>query len=273
MFSYFHGKHSIYSLRCKKNMSTRATAIPSRQHGIAIAVDQLIYRLCRHWLLGISVLLGLYVGLPVLAPVLMQLGWHRGANVIYAIYATQCHQLPERSFFLFGPKLMYSLAEIQAVWIKTNNPLLLRQFIGAGPMGWKVAWSDRMMSMYGGMLLSIILWSPFRRRAKPLPWWGLVLLTLPMVLDGGTHAISDLAGIGQGFRDSNAWLAALTSNALPATFYAGDAIGSFNSSMRLITGLLFSLGGVWFVFPYLQQSFAATVYNLEDKFNRANRAL
>jgi len=39
--------------------------------------------------------------------------------------------------------------------------------------------------------------------------------------------------------------------------------------MCLLTGLLFSLGLVWFAFPRLQQMFAEMVYNLEAKFNRA----
>jgi hypothetical protein len=73
-------------------------------------------------------------------------------------------------------------------------------------------------------------------------------------MDGGTHAISDLAGIGQGFRDTNVWLAMLTNNALPASFYAGDALGSFNSLMRFITGLLAGLAIGWIIFPYLFQS-------------------
>jgi hypothetical protein len=68
--------------------------------------------------------------------------------------------------------------------------------------------------------------------------------------------VSDIVGgISGGFRDSNQWLAALTGNAFPATFYAGDALGSFNSWMRLITGILFALGFVWLIFPYLQRSF------------------
>jgi hypothetical protein len=29
------------------------------------------------------------------------------------------------------------------------------------------------------------------------------VLLLPMVIDGSTHAVSDLAGIGQGFRGTN----------------------------------------------------------------------
>jgi hypothetical protein len=79
--------------------------------------------------------------------------------------------------------------------------------------------------------------------------WGFVLLALPMVLDGGSHAVSDFAGIGAGFRYHNDWLAALTNQAFPAAFYAGDAVGSFNAWMRLLTGLLFSLGAVWLGFP------------------------
>lgn len=75
-----------------------------------------------------------------------------------------------------------------------------------------------------------------------------------MVVDGGTHAMSDMAGIGPGFRDTNMWLAVLTNQSLPATFYAGDALGSFNSIMRLITGLLAGLGIVWLTFPHLFQA-------------------
>ena len=75
-----------------------------------------------------------------------------------------------------------------------------------------------------------------------------------MALDGGTHMLSDFAGIGNGFRDTNAWLTALTNNAFPAEFYTGDALGSFNSIMRFITGLLAGLAIVWLAFPYIFQT-------------------
>jgi len=74
------------------------------------------------------------------------------------------------------------------------------------------------------------------------------------VLDGGTHTFSDFAGIGNGFRDTNEWLANLTNHSLPPTFYAGDALGSFNSLMRLLSGLLAGLGITWFAFPYIFQA-------------------
>ena len=210
--------------------------------------------LSRHWFKLFLIIYGLWVGTPFLAPLFMQIGWDGAGKAIYFIYSFFCHQLPERSFFFFGQKSMYSLSEIQAAWQNTTNPFILRQFIGNESMGWKIAWSDRMISFYTSVWLFAGLWFPFRRKINPLPWWGFALLLLPIALDGGTHAISDLAGIGQGFRDTNAWLAVLTKDALPATFYAGDALGSFNSLMRFITGLLAGLGIVWLAFPYVFQT-------------------
>jgi len=207
-----------------------------------------------HWFETFLIVYGLWVFVPFLAPVFMQLGWTGAGRAVYFIYSFFCHQLPERSFFWFGGKAMYSLGEIQAVWQNTSNPMILRQFIGNDAMGWKVAWSDRMISFYTSVWLFALLWYPLRRRIKPISWWGFTLLLLPIAVDGITHAVSDLAGIGNGFRDTNAWLAVLTNNVFPATFYMGDALGSFNSLMRFVTGLLAGLGIVWLVFPYISQS-------------------
>jgi len=203
-------------------------------------------------------LFGLWVWLPFLAPIFMKIGWSSAGKAIYFIYSFFCHQLPERSFFLFGGKIMYSLPEIKAAWQDTSNPMILRQFIGNMEMGWKIAWSDRMISFYTSIWIFAVAWSPFRKKIKPLSWLGFALLLLPIALDGGTHMISDFAGIGQGFRDTNQWLTYLTNNSLPVSFYAGDAFGSFNSLMRLITGLMAGLGVVWLVFPSLEESFAQT---------------
>lgn len=181
----------------------------------------------------------------------MKLGMRSAADVIYFIYSFFCHQLPERSFFFFGEKPMYSLNEIQAAWQDTINPMILRKFTGNAWMGWKIAWSDRMISFYTSVWLFALAWWPLRRKARPLSWWVFVLLLLPIAIDGSTHAISDLAGIGQGFRDTNKWLVTLTNNSLPETFYAGDALGSFNSWARFVTGLIAGYGIAWLVFPYI----------------------
>jgi uncharacterized membrane protein len=171
-----------------------------------------------NWMAMLAVLGGLFVGLPWLAPVLRHWGWVGGANVIYFIYSFVCHQLPERSYFLFGGKFTYSLPEIQAVWPEAAHPMLLRQFVGTTTMGWKVAWSDRMVSMYTSLWLSLVVGWALRRRLPALPLWGLILLALPMALDGTSHLLSDLAGIERGFREYNLWLVALTANRLPPAF-------------------------------------------------------
>ena len=254
-------------------MSTITHSTPSSRT-VVIVLDRLIYQVSRHWILVFSLVVGCYVGLPWLAPVLMHLGWVDAGNAIYLLYSTQCHQMPQRSFFVFGPQGMYSLALIQAAWKPTADPMMLRQFVGNVQMGWKVAWSDRMVSMYSSLLPFAWLWSKLRPRIRPLAWWGFVLSLLPMALDGGTHLVSDvLGGIGGGFRDTNAWLAVLTHNALPVSFYVGDSLGSFNSWMRLLTGVFFAFGVVWFGFPYLQAAFDDLARNLEDKFQRAGLRL
>ena len=216
--------------------------------------------LSKHWFSIFTVVFGLYVGLPFLAPVFMQIGFTGMGKGIYLIYSFLCHQLPQRSFFLFGPQGSYSLSELHAAGANTSNLILLRQFIGSPEIGWKVAWSDRMVSMFTSLLLFGFAWRLLKRRVPKLPWWGFVLFLLPMAIDGTSHMVSDLAGIGQGFRDSNAWLATLTNQTLAPTFYAGDALGSFNSWMRLLTGVLFGLGVVWFGFPWIDDAFLAPVH-------------
>ncbi|HJW91937.1 MAG TPA: DUF2085 domain-containing protein [Anaerolineales bacterium] len=214
----------------------------------------------RNWIWLFTLVIGLYVGLPFLAPVFMKLGLTVPARILYGLYSLQCHQLPQRSFFLFGPRLSYSLAEIQSAWKDSTDPMVLRQFVGNPSLGWKVAWSDRMVSMYTSLPVFGLAWWGLQRWLAPrqlprLPLWGCVLLILPMAIDGFSHFISDFSGLGQGFRDTNAWLVGLTRNALPPTFYAGDVLGSFNSWMRLISGLLFGLGVVWFSFPHFDEWF------------------
>lgn len=247
----------------------------ARERSLAAVSNRWVYWLSRHWLLVLTVLWGLYVGLPWLAPIFMQLGWTGAGQAIYTFYSYQCHQLPERSYFLFGSKTTYSLQEIQAAWQDTNNPLILRKFVGNEVMGWKVAWSDRMVSLYTSIPAGMVLMALLRKRLPPLPIWAFVLLLAPMAVDGGTHAVSDLLGrgVGLGFRDSNAWLAALTGGAFPPAFYAGDAIGSFNWLMRLVTGILMGLAVVWLLFPLLEDWADDARQQIEEKFARAGMAL
>jgi uncharacterized membrane protein len=250
-----------------------SSAIPrsSLQTQQVILIKRVVLGIARHWLLFINLLIALWVGLPWLAPVFMHLGWNSAGRVVYLLYSFQCHQLPERSYFLFGRQAMYSLAEIQSAWQTTNDPFILRQFIGNPEMGWKVAWSDRMVSMYTSILFGGLLYGPVRNWMKPLSFWKFAILLLAMAIDGATHMVSDLAGIGQGFRDTNLWLQNITNNAYSMAFYQGDALGSFNSWMRLITGILFGIALVGFVYPYINDMFADIVSRSEGTLMKGSR--
>ncbi len=209
----------------------------------------------RHWLAWANTAWGGLVILPWLAPVLMKVGATRPARGIYLAYGFLCHQFADRSIFLFGPRPAYSYTELLPYAPRADTWLGLRAFVGTPELGYKVAWSDRMISLYGGLWIGGLLFALVRRRIGPLRWPGFALLAIPMALDGGTHLISDLAGIGQGFRYENAWLAQLTGNLFPSSFYGGTNWGSFNSWARLVTGLLFGLALVWFLYPHMDQVF------------------
>lgn len=232
------------------------TVVTGRMRDFVIAVDRFALWISKHWLAVFIVVYGVWVLAPFLAPVLMVIGAKEPADAIYLTYSFFCHQLPERSVFFFGSKPMYSLDEIKSVW-PLDGFLGLRQFAGSPEFGYKVAWSDRMISFYGSVWVGAILFALFRTRTKPLsPVLWLLIGILPVGLDGVSHMINDaVAGTsGVGFRDTNAWLQFLTGNLLPQWFYMGDAFGSFNSDMRWITGFSFGLTTVWFLFPFLEAS-------------------
>ena len=86
-------------------------------------------------MLAVKLLFAAYALTPWLAPVLTQTGHTRVAGLNYVFYRRQCHQLPECSYFLFGQKASDSRSEVQAASQATNNPAILRPFIGDPEMG------------------------------------------------------------------------------------------------------------------------------------------
>jgi len=148
----------------------KSRTLSSRQRATMITLDRTILGFLRQWLLIINLLWAVFVITPWLAPVFMKMGNEGLARAIYVACRTQCHQLPQRSFFLFGAQASYSLPEIHTTWQDTNNPYLLRQFIGNPQMGWKVAWSDRMVSMYTSIFLAGLVFALVRKRLRPLPF-------------------------------------------------------------------------------------------------------
>ena len=215
----------------------------------------------QHWLLAFNTGWGIFVGLPWLAPVFMALGLPGLGRAIYFMYNFFCHQLPERSWFLFGERFSYTQAEIAVGWGRplqeiSTSELVRRHFIGTAELGWKVAWSDRMVAMYTSILLFGLLYALLREqgfRFKGVSVWVFIIFIIPMGIDGTTHLINDV--LRAEFRQTNEWAMVLTGNIFPREFYVDDLFGSLNSILRLGTGLLFGFGVVAFMWPMMDNEF------------------
>jgi uncharacterized membrane protein len=182
----------------------------------------LVIGMARHWLAIFNAVWAVYLFTPFLAPIFMQLGWEAPAGVIYAIYSVLCHQLPDHSYFLFGPSLAPQSPELIAGGMTASASLFVeRAFIGSPTVGWKVALCQRDVAIYAGVLLAGISYAFVRRRARPLPFKVFVLLVLPMAVDGLTQLV--------GWREST-WL------------------------LRTVTGALFGVAAVYLAYPYVEDA-------------------
>jgi uncharacterized membrane protein len=242
------------------------SVVTKHTHSIVRETDRGIAWLSRHWLLAINLAMGLFIGGTLLPPMLMQLGLEGPARFVYSLYGLSCHQLPQRSYFLFGPHGVdtYSRAQVIA-W--GANPDRLRGFVGNAEVGFKLGMAQRNTAIYTTMFLAGLAYALLRKRIPRLSWPLFLLLILPMALDGGSHVASEITGLG--FRETNAWLMSLTGSVFPETFYTGTTVGSFNWLMRTLTGALFAVACVWFAYPYLERGFADVGRQAESKLGRA----
>jgi uncharacterized membrane protein len=231
----------------------RAIARPprgERQRQVVVLADRFVYWLTKHWLAVLNTLAFLYVGLPFLAPVLMRVGAVGPAMVIHTMYRPLCHQLPQRSWFLFGPQISYTLPELaDQAGASAVAGAFERAFIGNEALGYKVALCQRDTAIYGSILLIGLLYGLLRRRFKvpPLPWWAyLGFGILPMLLDGGYQFLS---------------------YALALLWPAGPiAAHETTPTLRLITGGLFGLATVWLAYPLIQETMEEFRHTLQQRF-------
>ncbi|MCL4458779.1 MAG: DUF2085 domain-containing protein [Chloroflexi bacterium] len=121
-----------------------------------ISLEGLLDFALQRWLLLLNLFMGLFATLPLLAPLLMTMGQVRIAQWIYMAYTLSCHQLPERSFFLFG---------------------------------YQMAYCQRDTAIYTTMFLCGLLFALGREGMKPLPWRLYLLFIAPMAIDGLGQAL------------------------------------------------------------------------------------
>ena len=192
-----------------------------RAERLTVFLDKLVLALAKHWLFLVNLVLAVYAGLPLLAPVLMGVGYTRLAEFIYTIYKPLCHQLPQRSFFVFGPQLAYSLETLQDLlgpeMLATDS--LARTFIGNAALGYKMAYCQRDAAMYASVLLAGMVFGLVRHRLKSLTFTRYLIFLAPWAVDGLVQLLTSYESTWQ---------------------------------LRTITGSLFGLATVWFAYPYLE---------------------
>jgi uncharacterized membrane protein len=171
-----------------------------------IAVERgalkLALALARHWLGLVNVALAVFVALPVLAPLLTQWGYPTQANAIYAVYHLTCHQEPQRSYFLAGPRLTYTRAEVET----ETDVRPLAAYLGSEETGYKMAFCQRDLATYAAMLAFGLLYAVIRKRLLRLPMRVFLLLLVPVAVDGLTQLT--------GLRESTWWLRTFTGGLL-----------------------------------------------------------
>lgn len=236
--------------------------------GLIIGLQRTILLLAKYWYALALWLAFVILALAFLAPILMALGFTDAAQAVYQFLAPHDHQLPQRSYFLFGRSgwvQSYSLAQVLE-W--GADPANLRAFVGNQDIGFKMGLNHRMTAIFGAIVLGGLSWGLAGGRPRLGPV-GFLLLALPLLVDGFSHMISENSG--QGFRANNSWAMGLTGGSLPDWFYQGTTIGSLNWLLRTITGLLFGLGLVWFLFTYMSYRFGRMRIQLETKLRRLDR--
>jgi len=201
---------------------------------LAAFANRLVLFIARHWLFLINTAVGLFVGLPILAPLLMAMGHTLPAALIYFLYR-HCHQLPHRSFFIGGPKHAYTFAEISAFTGVTDPLSLTHRPITDPALGYQVAFCQRDVAIYGAIFLAGLVFALVRHRVKPLPFKVYLLLIAPMALDGSIQLL--------GWWEST-WV------------------------LRTLTGALFGLASVWLAYPYLEMGMGEIRADLEKGVGR-----
>lgn len=198
---------------------------------ITAILNRIVYAVAKHWLLTINAAMGLYAALPAMPPVLMAAGHTSVARLIYALFVPLCHQLPERSFFLFGPQATYTLDELERL-IGSNVPL---RYIGSPALGYKMAVCQRDIVVYVTALLAGLAFALFRRRLRPLSVRAFVLFCIPMAIDG----LGQLLALW----DSTWW-------------------------SRVVSGALFGVACVWLAYPYIETGMNDVLSVVEKELER-----
>lgn len=215
--------------------------------------DRVSFWLTNHYMFLLNTILIIYLGLPFLAPVLQKVGAVAPAKFIHTIYSPLCHQLAYRSWFLFGEQAAYprelaglegQLSYEEATGLDSHDVLAAKKFTGNEIIGYKVAYCERDVAIYGGILVFGILFTLSGKKFKSIPWYVWILLgLLPIGLDGVSQLPSLVA-------NQFNWLPMRESTPI----------------LRTLTGLLFGITTGWYGFPLIEETMLDSRKALKKKF-------
>jgi len=215
--------------------------------------DRLSFWLTNHYMFLLNAILIIFVGLPFLAPVFEKYGADLPARVIYKIYSPLCHQLAYRSWFLFGEQAAYpreiaglnnQLSFEQVTGLDSHDVLAARGYTGNESVGYKVAFCERDVAIYAGILSFGLLFSLTGRKLKSLPWYIWIIIgIIPIGVDG----VSQLPSL---INTGITWLPVRESTPL----------------LRTLTGLLFGITTAWYGFPLIEETMRESRKALKKKF-------
>ena len=144
--------------------------------------------LVNHFGLIYTVIFGLILLIAFVDPILSYFGLDAIAKPMFSWMHVLCVQTPSHSFYLYGHQ---------------------------------VCLCERCCAIYSSMFLIGFVFVYTKKRLPGMRWWGLVLFSIPIALDGFTQMF--------GLRESN-W------------------------ELRLLTGALFGMAVSWFVLPLMQRT-------------------
>ena len=255
---------------------------PARER--AIQLNQLVYRFTKNWVLVFNVIVGIYVGLPILAPILMNAGATGPARLIYTAYGPMCHQMASRTFFLFGDQIAYpreiagseNFAPLEAyvadlpefAGVSNENWadffIAAREFRGNDQLGYKMALCSRDIAIYGFLFLGGVIYAILRRwfDIRPLPLWAFILIGMgPIGLDGFSQLFGYFATPIDG----------LAPNGFQTFLGTAFPIRESQPFFRTFTGAVFGLMLAWLVYPHMGNSIKHTENRVTEKLERIDR--
>ncbi|MEX2425138.1 MAG: DUF2085 domain-containing protein [Thermomicrobiaceae bacterium] len=135
-------------------MAESSRSLSHVEEPLIARIDRQIYRFARHWLLVFNLVAFFLAVMPFVIPFIAAQGFTGLASWMYTSFGLMCHQMPERTFTIFGEQM---------------------------------ALCHRMTAIYVASLAGGVGYAIVRDRLPPLGFRPMILMATPMAIDGFTQ--------------------------------------------------------------------------------------